>query len=92
MPKNSHVLPSKPIETHPVPKKAFGRVLDDDRPIDDFENTVRAEKAQKHAEDLGPSPPNRSAARHPPDRPHAPHQPHGREGTTSSKYRSVSKH
>lgn len=92
MPKDSHVLPSKSIETHPVPKKAFGRVLDDDRPIDDYENTVHAEEEQKHAEERGPSPPNRTAGRHPPDRSHAPHQPHGREGTTSSKYRSVSKH
>ncbi|OKL61231.1 hypothetical protein UA08_03856 [Talaromyces atroroseus] len=94
MPKHSHVLPSKPIDEydHPVPKKAFGRVLDDDRPIDDYENTVHEEEeAQKHAEERGPSPPNRAAARHD-NHPHAAHQAGGREGTTSSKYRSVSKH
>lgn len=91
MPKESHVLPSKPIEDNPVPKKAFGRVLDDDHPVDDYENTVQDEEAQKHAEERGPSPPNRAAARRA-NNPHAPHQPDGRKGTTSSKYRSVSKH
>lgn len=89
MPQNSHVLPSKSIDEydHPVPKKAFGRVLDDDRPIDYYENTVHEEEAMQHAQERGPSPPNRTAARH---ANHA--NAAGREGTTSSKYRSVSKH
>lgn len=90
MPKGSQAFPSQPVDEYdrPVPKKAFGRVLDDDRPIDDFENTVYEEEARKRAEKRGPSPPNRAAARNR----DGPHQPHGREGTTTSKYRSVSKH
>lgn len=94
MPKGSHVPPSNPIDEydHPVPKKAFGRVLDDDRPIDDYENTVHEEEARKHAEERGPSPPNRAAGRRGTEHPGAAHQPGGRDGTTTSKYRSVSKH
>ncbi|KAH8701763.1 hypothetical protein BGW36DRAFT_289641 [Talaromyces proteolyticus] len=80
--KNSHE------DDHPIPKKAFGRVLGDDRPIDDYENTVRQDEAQRRA----PSPPNRAVAR----RGNAAYGPHEsgikKAGTTSSKYRGVSKH
>ncbi|QKX63486.1 uncharacterized protein TRUGW13939_10657 [Talaromyces rugulosus] len=78
-------------EEHPFPKRAFGRVLDDDRPVDDFENTVRQQEEQTKAAQRGPSPPNRAAATHE-YAPHMQHQPGGSEGKTASKYRSVSKH
>lgn len=82
---------SKPIQSPPPqPKKAYGRVLDDDAPVDDYENAVRARDEEERQRNRGPSPPNRSAARH--GMSHAPHPTKGRKGTTGSKYRSRSRH
>lgn len=85
-------MPSKPIEPEPPkPPKAFGRVLDEDAPVDDYENVVRAREEEEAQANRPPTPPNRAAARRQGE--HLKNlSSKGKKGTTGSVNRSTHGH